>query len=270
MGGEQVRTLISNEQWEQIAPLIIGKPSDRGVTGRNNRSFVEAVLWILRTGAPWRDLPPVFGKWQTIYKRFARWCCQGIWQRIRKALQPANPCNIVMLDSTIVRAHQHSAGGAGGKGMQAIGRSRGGLSTKVHVLLTLTGTVSKSIITCGHESDIKYAPALLENSPRNSIVIGDKGYDSDAFVTAIEQRQGQAVIPPRCTRKVQREYSHRLYRERNRVERYFARLKQFRRLATRYDKTITSFAGFFELANLHMQWVFKLEKNSLAGHCLFV
>ena len=94
--GDQVRTLLADEQWERIAPLALGKPGDRGVTGKNNRDFVEAVLWILRTGAPWRDLPQWFGKWPTVYKRFARWCQRGVWRRMREALRPNTPCIAVI------------------------------------------------------------------------------------------------------------------------------------------------------------------------------
>ena len=183
--GDQVRTLLADEQWERIAPLALGKPGDRGVTGKNNRDFVEAVLWILRTGAPWRDLPQWFGKWPTVYKRFARWCQRGVWRRMREALRPNTPCIAVMLDSTIVRAHQHAAGGLGGREKHAIGRSRGGLTTKIHVLVSMAGAALVCVITGGNEADITHAPALLNDLRRGSIVIGDRGYDSNALVNAI-------------------------------------------------------------------------------------
>jgi transposase len=89
------------------------------------------------------------------------------------------------------------------------------------------------VITAGNESDIKHAPRLMTSIPDHAIIIGDKGYDSDAFVDSIQHQNGLAVIPPRRTRIIQRTYDRELYRERNRIERYFARLKQFRRLATR-------------------------------------
>lgn len=122
----------------------------------------------------------------------------------------------------------------------------------------MAGAALVCVITGGHETDITHAPALLNDLRRGSIVIGDRGYDSNALVNAITHTHGQALIPPRRTRIVQREYSRRWYRQRNRVERYFARLKQFRRIATRYDKTLASFTGFFDVANLHMQWTFNL------------
>ena len=76
-----IRTILSKQQWERIAPELPGKPGDPGATARDNRMFVEAVLWIARTGAPWRDLPREFGKWFTVYTRFWRWAQKGVWER---------------------------------------------------------------------------------------------------------------------------------------------------------------------------------------------
>jgi putative transposase len=81
-----IRTVLRNDQWERIAPELPGKAGDPGATGRNNRLFVEAVLWIARTGAPWRDLPEEFGNWYTVYTRFWRWAHKGVWERVFKLL----------------------------------------------------------------------------------------------------------------------------------------------------------------------------------------
>ena len=80
------RLVLSDEQWERIAPLIIGRPDQKGSTGRDNRMFVEGVLWIVRTGSPWRDLHEVFGDWNTVFRRFSRWSAKGVWWRIFEAL----------------------------------------------------------------------------------------------------------------------------------------------------------------------------------------
>lgn len=109
-----VRLVLRDEQWSKIAGLVAGKPDDPGQTGRDNRLFVEAVLWIVRTGSPWRDLPEEFGTWNTIYQRFARWARRGVWQRIFDALADDPDFEYVIIDSTIVRAHQHAAGAKGG------------------------------------------------------------------------------------------------------------------------------------------------------------
>ena len=87
-----------------------GKASDRGVTAKDNRLFVEAVLWIARTGSPWRDLPPQLGDWHNVYTRFSRWGKSGVWQRVIAAVSTDADLQALLLDSTIVRAHQHAAG----------------------------------------------------------------------------------------------------------------------------------------------------------------
>lgn len=100
---------ISDERWERIAPLLPGKPSDPGRTARDNRLFLDAVLWIARTGAPWPALPKHFGKYNSVFQRFNRWAKRGVWVRIFDALQEPD-AEWLLLDSTTVRAHQHAAG----------------------------------------------------------------------------------------------------------------------------------------------------------------
>ena len=80
------RLVLSDAAWERIAPLIIGRPDQKGSTGRGNRMFVEGVLWIVRTGSPWRDLPEAFGDWNSVFRRFSRWSIKGVWWRIFEAM----------------------------------------------------------------------------------------------------------------------------------------------------------------------------------------
>jgi transposase len=105
---------ITDEQWARIKDYLPGKEGDPGVTAKDNRLFINAVLWIAKTGVPWRDLPERFGNWNSVWKRFDRWSRKGIWSGIMAALQdPDLDCLIV--DSTVIRAHQHAAGKKGGK-----------------------------------------------------------------------------------------------------------------------------------------------------------
>ena len=103
------RHAIADEGWERIQDLLPGKPGDPGVTAKDNRLFLDAVLWGAKTGAPWRDLPERFGGWYNVWKRFGRWATKGLWQRVVAALQDPD-LEWLILDSTIVRAHQHAAG----------------------------------------------------------------------------------------------------------------------------------------------------------------
>lgn len=104
------RTKLTDGQWQRIEHLIAGKASDPGRTGKNNRQFVEAVLWVARVGSPWRDLPKEFGPWNSVYMRFARWSDKGVWHRVFAELAKDADFEEVFLDSTIVRAHQHASG----------------------------------------------------------------------------------------------------------------------------------------------------------------
>ena len=104
------RFVLNDAAWDRIAPLIIGRPGQKGSTGRNNRMFVEGVPWIVRTGSPWRDLPEVFGAWNSVFRRFSRWSRKGVWRRILEALSDDPDFEDLIVDSTIVRAHQHAAG----------------------------------------------------------------------------------------------------------------------------------------------------------------
>jgi putative transposase len=108
------RLVLSDEQWGRISGRIIGRPDQRGSTGRDNRMFVEGVLWIVRTGSPWRDLPEAFGEWNSVFRRFSRWSRKGVWQRIFAAMSDDHDFEYLIIDSTIVRAHQHASGAKGG------------------------------------------------------------------------------------------------------------------------------------------------------------
>ena len=107
-----VRRWLRDDQWQRLESMLPGKAGDPGRTGEDNRLFIEATLWIARTGSPWRDLPAEFGRWNSVYKRFGRWSDNGVWQRVFAELAKDADFEEVFLDSTIVRAHQHSSGAA--------------------------------------------------------------------------------------------------------------------------------------------------------------
>ena len=109
-----VRLMLRDRQWERIRPHLPGKPGDPGRSGTDNRLFVEAVLGLARTGVPWRDLPDSFGNWNSVFVRFSRWSKDGVWDRLFAAMADDPDFEYVMIDSTIVRTHQHAAGKKGG------------------------------------------------------------------------------------------------------------------------------------------------------------
>jgi len=109
-----IRHRLTDAQWTRIENLVPGKPGDPGRTGEDNRLFVDAIVWMARTGAPWRDLGPCFGNWNSVFRRFRRWAKAGVWERIMAALVDEPDFESIIIDGTIIRAHQHAAGGRGG------------------------------------------------------------------------------------------------------------------------------------------------------------
>ena len=108
------RRVITDRMWVIMEPHCLGKPTDPGRTGSDNREFMEAILWIARTGSPWRDLPTEFGNWNTIFKRFRDWVKQGVLERMFKDLSGDPDMEHAMVDATIVKVHRHGQGAKGG------------------------------------------------------------------------------------------------------------------------------------------------------------
>ena len=109
-----IRELLNDEQWQRIAPLLPGKEGDPGRSGEDNRRFIEGVLWLVRAGAPWRDLPPHFGKWGSVWKRFRRWAEKGVFERIFNELSADPDFEYALVDGTIIKVHRHATGAKGG------------------------------------------------------------------------------------------------------------------------------------------------------------
>ena len=105
---------LTAAQWQRLEPLLPGKAGDPGRTASDNRLFVNGVLWVLRSGAHWCDLPERYGKWKSLHQRFARWYKAGVWERVFEALIDDADNEYLMLDTTLVRAHQQAATGKGG------------------------------------------------------------------------------------------------------------------------------------------------------------
>lgn len=214
------------------------------------RLRLEGILWVLRTGTGWRDLPVKFGPWQSVYAIFRSWTRSGLWPTLLTAVSTASRDDeYLMIDSTAVRVHAHGAGPAGGQPPQAMGRSRASLSTKIHLACDALGYPLGFILTAANVSDFDQAKPLLRTYlSSGAYVIMDKGYDSDAIRAYVNQLGGVAVIAVNSSRSLKPPFDEHLYRERHRIENLFAKLKSFRRLATRYDKLHSSFAAFLSLA----------------------
>jgi transposase len=211
---------------------------------------MEAILWVLRTGVGWRDLPSAFGPWQSVYSCFRTWTRNGLWAAVQTALSAAaRDDEYLLIDSTAVRVHAHGAGPAGGQLAQAMGRSKASLSTKIHLACDALGYPLGFILTGANVSDFDQAKPLLRSQLRSGAqVIMDKGYDSDAIRAYVNQLGGVAVIAIHPRRTILPPFDQHLYRQRHRIENLFARLKAFRRIATRYEKLHRTFAAMLSLA----------------------
>ena len=244
-----LRDGIRDDQWDRIKDLLPGRIGHVGATARNNRLFIDAVLYRLRTGIPWRDLPERFGDFKNIHRRFSRWAEKGLWTNLLSLLTEDADEEYVMIDSTLVRAHQHSSGAVGrNPSDQAIGRSRGGLTTKIHARVDALGNPTEFFLTAGQVHDLAGAEVLLTDIETGA-VIADKAYDAEErVVKPLEQARIEVVIPPRSCRKTPREYDRELYKARHLIENFFCKLKHFRGIATRYDKRAVHFLGAIYLA----------------------
>lgn len=236
-------------------------PTPQGFGGRprlDDRAFLNAILWLLRTGCPWRDLPPCYGNWSSISTRFYRWSARAVWVRVLSKLQELADQSGTLdwetqtIDTTVIRAHQHAAGARGGQQEEALGRSRGGFGTKLHLKCEGNGRPLAIHLTGGERSEMtgflpllnagrvkRLGPGRPKQRPMQ--LIADRGYSSYKVRKELRRRGIRPVLPPK--RGLQRPWSYdsEQYRKRNHVERAVNRLKRYRRIATRYDKCAKHF-----------------------------
>ena len=130
-----------------------------------------------------------------------------------------------------------------------MGRSRGGFSTKIHIIVDALGNPVEFVLTAGQEADVTQAEPLIDAHKADAYIL-DKAYDSDAVVAAAGRQGAKAVIPSKVNRKVPRDYDEHLYNNRKKVEWFISLLKQYRRVATRYEKTARNFLGFVHVASI--------------------
>nr|WP_204162188.1 IS5 family transposase [Rathayibacter sp. VKM Ac-2803] len=293
--------VFTDQQWERIEPLLLSNVGGRGHPFADNRGVVEGIAYRYRTGIPWRDLPrDAFGPWQTVWKRHRRYAGDGTWDRVlARVLADADAAGkidwAVSVDATIARAHQHATnttrpeqdtGGRiesqesslarGEPAGHGIGRSRGGLTTKIHQAVDGRGRPLALVITGGQRNDGAmlahvlaeiYVPRLGPGRPRTrpDAVIADRAYTSGVIRTELRRRGIRAVIPEKSDqigarkRRGQRGgrppgFDATAYCGRNVVERSFALAKQWRGLATRYDKLAITYRAAFTLSAI-LTWL---------------
>src|SRR5690554_3877672 len=238
------RTMLTDQHWSKLETIF---RNFRIYLKQNLRNFIEAILYRIRTGCPWRDLPSAFGKPNSIFKEFSRWSKDDKLLKIFKLVSSDADLEWVFIDTSHVRAHQHATGIKN----LAISKSIGGNSSKIHLAVDSNGNPIHFLIEDGTTHDAKVAPRLVDSIDLKGteILCADKGYDSEPLRKQIENTSTKANIPKKSNTLSNNDHMDwYLYKIRHLVENTFARLKQFRGIATRYDKLKCSYEGAVALA----------------------
>jgi transposase len=237
--------MLTDELWSKLRVIM----RQHGIYDKPNlRMMIEGMLYRMRVGCPWRDLPSIFGFWNSIYQKFNRWSLKNKLIGIFKALIHEPDFEWEFIDGSIVKAHQHSTGAASNEN-QAIGKSVAGNTTKIHMAVDAYGLPIQFEITGGEVHDCKIAPDFFNKLPISNYKIADKGYDSEELRELIRQKSSIPVIPRKDNSKIgNADMDWSLYKYRHLVENVFARLKHFRAIATRYDKLKRNYESMLALA----------------------
>ena len=245
-----IKYYINEKNWQKIYDFLRSLKGIRVSSEKSTRRFVEGIYFILKTGAQWRELPAYYGKWRSVHKRYEAWCSKNIWNKVLQYFSKDYDGESIMIDATIVRAHPCASGYKKDQNeAQALGRSKGGFTTKIHAVVDALGQALRFNLTAGQRHDITQASDLLTGF-ENANVIADKGYDSNAFIKQIQSQNCIPVIPSKKNRKSPRDYDKHLYKERHLIECFFNKIKHFRRVFSRFDKKASSFMGFLTYASL--------------------
>ena len=205
---------LSDEEWAVIQPLL--PKQGRGAKRGNGRKILNGIFYILRTGAPWRDLPERYGPHTTVYNRYVRWGRKGVWKSVFDALASEVKDSLIFIDGSIVKAHRAAA-------------------------VDEYGRPLRLVISGGNVHDSQMFDAFVDWKEEPLAIVADKAYGSAKIRRQIEDEGALAVIPSKSNAKKPIPHDKNLYAMRNIVERFFCKMKDMRRLATRFEKTAMNF-----------------------------
>ena len=267
---------LNDTQWSVISDLFPCS-SDRGRPRRDDRTLLNAIFWMLCSGAAWRDLPERYGPWQTAYDRFSEWKQAGLFDQILRHLhlrldaQELIDLDTWMVDATSIRASKQAAGARKKKddpSDQALGRSRGGLTTKIHMLCDSHGIPLAVDVFAGHRQESTQLETLLASVSipqqrgrsrcRPKQLLADKGYDIPQLRRNLRKRGIRPGIPLKAVGKNRQRrqkgprphFDRVCYQQRNVIERLIGWLKEQRRIAMRFEKKASHFLAMVKLAGI--------------------
>jgi transposase len=242
--------MLNDELWSKLKHILL---QFRVYNKPGLRKTVEGILFRLRTGTPWRDLPEYFGHWSSVFKTFSNWAKRGVWHKVFNSLKVEPDVEWGFIDGSYVKAHQHSASAA--SDLQGIGVTCGGKTSKIHMIVDGYGLPIDFEVTSGQVHDSMVADQLIERVECFEFTIADKGYDKQNLRDLLVQKGSTPVIPRKKNSTIGNDDLDRaLYRNRHLVENFFARIKHYRGIATRFEKLKRNFEACIAIV-CSMAWI---------------
>lgn len=243
------RLMINDHAWSKLAPVL--KNFRIHFNSSKVRLFLEAVLYRMRVGCPWRDLPKDFGNYSSVFNKFNRWSKKGFWVKIFEALKDVDN-EWVFVDSTTCKAHKQACC-IKDKKYEAIGKSVGGHTTKIHAFCDSHGNLITFTLTGGNTHDAKPVIEMIEDLDAEHFV-ADKAYHSEPIRKKLREKEIKDVIPIKSNSKdkTNSNFDSFIYRHRHLVENFFCRIKEWRSISTRFEKSKRNYEALIYLGAAYL------------------